>query len=159
MENLQIAKDLVERIKNGVECENGEKREFDIVDFLNLYGLDIIKFYAEVKDYLPYEERKVVSLFYAKYIPSKFIEYTDSISLSNEYDYHIMMNTTYIENVELDENYNVVPGTGKLITEEEKMKIIEYFESFGVRVTYKMLCCAIKRVGKGYDLSDSQREM
>lgn len=159
MENLQIAKDLIERIKTGVETENGEIREFDIIDFLNLYGLDIIKFYDEVKDYFRGEERKLLSLFYTKYIPSRFIEYTDSVTLSNEYDYHIMMNTTYIENAQLDEKNQLIPGTGVLISDEDKLRIIEYYDSFGIRVTYKMLYCAIKRIGQGYGLGESGREM
>ena len=159
MENLIIAKDVIERIQNGVETETGDIREFDIVDFLNLYGLDIIKFYDSVKDKLEPRERKILAVFYGKFVPSRFVDFCDSISARNSYDYAIMMGTNYIENIELDENGEMIPGTGRVITEEEKLRIIDFYENFGVRVTYKMLCCAIKRVAAGHDLEQTERSL
>ena len=164
MENLQIAYELIENIKNGVELETGEKREYDIIDFLITYRIDFVEFYNSVKNLLGIEAKKTLKIFYNKYVDNSHNCFGPETKISNEIVYENIMSTSFTENAKTDENNNVIPNSGRKITEEEKIKLIDFFKSLNIQVTTRMLNCGIKRIGKGYyfegyDFDDSQMSM
>ena len=138
-----IISKMAELIKNGVKMDDGTIREFDILDWYNIYyryfdnvGRDVISEIIESRDkrLRGYSSRAVRT--------RELISFASGQSVGN-ISYKITE-----KHVLMDKTYN--------LTDEEKEQIVKYFNAFSIPYTYLTLDCAAKRIKNygGYQKSD-----
>lgn len=117
-------KEIVNLINNGVLLSNGEKREFDLVDFYLFTDLSKRKFMNIIKDNVSSEEYANVSCFFSKYKGEKKIEGN-------------MIESLYLNKVLIpngwDSEGNVISYHD--VTKEEKMDTIITIGKMGIPLT------------------------
>lgn len=128
-------KKIIELIKNGVE-ENGKKRDFDLVDYYRITALNFDELLNIIKSRIDATDYRVLKTFIAKNQNDKEMTPFD---ISNLY------NTKTVVGVQFDAKRNIIPGTGREITKEEKQSIIMYLKKNNIRLTNKTYNIIYKR--------------
>ena len=126
---------LIQLIKNGIE-ENGKKREFNIVDYYKYTSLSFDELIRIVNGKINSSDYRILRTFIAKHKNDKKLSPNDIHNLYNQKD---------MIGIEFDGNGNVIPGTGREITKEEKEKIIKYLKSNNIPITNKTYNIIFKR--------------
>lgn len=118
---------VIDLIKNGV-VENGTKREFDLVDYYKYLPLGFDKQLRMVRDSINQDDYKLLCV-YAGSIKNE--------QLLSDAEIENLYNMKNVVNVKLDEENNIIPGSGREITKEEKQNLINYLEDNNIPVTNK----------------------
>lgn len=124
---LDKCKKIIELIKNGVE-ENDKRRDFDLVDYYKITSLNFEGLLNIIKGHLSAEDYRVLRIFIAK---NKNDKDMTSLDVSNLYNAKIVVGGQF------DAKRNIIPGTGREITKEEKQSIIMYLNKNNIRLTNK----------------------
>lgn len=122
---LTKANKIIKLIKNGIE-ENGIKRDFDLVDYYKNTSLSFEELLHVVEGKVGAEDYRALRMFIAKNKNDKEMTPRD---ISNLY------NTKIVIGAQFDYKRNIIPGTGREITKEEKQSIVKYLEYNNIRVT------------------------
>ena len=113
---LNMFRELIEKIEEGVTLPNGEKRPYDILDYTLSSKTDLNKLFEIVIHDFKEEIIKLKQFLNKNNLGTKLEKY------------HIQqIFSTYDElNAEKDDLGNPIPGTGRVITTEEKKMILDF---------------------------------
>ena len=114
---LNMFKDLKVKIEEGVTLPNGVKRPYDILDYTLTTKIDLNKLFEVVIHDLTKEE--VITLKH----------FLNKNHLGKKIDAHEIKQIFSIQeenNTKRDELGNPIPGTGRIITNEEKKMILDF---------------------------------
>lgn len=139
---------LLNYIKNGIVLSDGTIKDFDIVDYYNIYFENICKVYNNE------------NLTTGKPLLKSFIVKnlgTDALRpLNNEHKFvakhqvNDLLSTDIILFAQFDENNNVIEGTGYKVTEEDKVEAYDYLMNKHGIVYAKSLMAIFRRIASGY---------
>ena len=79
-----------------------------------------------------------------------------SFKLEN-FDRRQILETTHYVNLERDKNNMPIPGTGRLITEDENLQVIEYIEENDLPLTKKMYAIVLEEYLKDENLFNQSK--
>lgn len=133
--------EVIELIKNGVIEENGNVREFNLLDYYLIIKLNNETVFDIGKKVLDNQEMNLLRKFIGK--NSTNVIFYDSINLKKLLDEKVEINC------QKDKKGFPIPGTGKIITREEKQSIIDYLMENRVPLNSKTYDIALKRYLNG----------
>lgn len=144
--------ELIRLMSEGILMEDGTVRDFDIIDFYQNCNMSIENFYDRYVE--KYGKKDILTLrrFVRKYVGEFLVRgyYPSETKKFDEWSIKELIDTVdLIKNPEFDENGDYIIGSGRHITDEEKVEAYEYMKSFGHHVTYKMVNCALDRIANG----------
>lgn len=128
--DTELANKIFKNIVNGIDDDMGI-REFDSLDYYSLTKLPISSLKEQLVNFKcnPSDKRKI----------SSFIRKNDLKPLTR-YEKETLVKGIVTLNPEFDKYGNIIPGSGRKITEEEKLSIMDYIVSKGIPLnsrTYK----------------------
>lgn len=126
---------MVELIKNGIEV-NGKKREFDILDYYLFTKIEPVNILRIANNILPNDDLVILKRFLGK---NKILGKMGNKEIDN-----ILSSNVEIF-CEKDKYENPIPGTGRTITKEEKIYIIDFLKYNHVPFSTKTYNLAFKR--------------
>lgn len=132
---LEKSLEIVNLIINGIVVD-GKKRDFDILDYYEHTKMDFNEFLGLIKGKISLSEQKLVMRFVGKYHNNRELK---SNEISNIYK------TQTIIDVEFDKYGNIIPGSGREITTEEKQNVIMYLNSKNIPITNSTYNIAFRR--------------
>ena len=100
-----------------------------MVDYYKFTSLNFDELLHIIKGHIGSGDYKVLRTFTAKNQNDKEMTQND---ISNLY------NTKTVVGVQFDDKRNIIPGTGREITKEEKQSIIIYLKKHNIPITQKM---------------------
>lgn len=139
---------VIDLLKNGV-VENGVKREFDLIDYYKYLPIGFDRMLRIIRDDLNLDDYKLLST-YVKEIKNE--DELSEVAINNIY------NTKTIVGVKIDEENNIIPGTGREITKEEKQNIINYLKEVNIPITNKTYNAAYKKWLSGILIIESEEK-
>ena len=128
------------RLENGFE-ENGKKRKFDIIDYYNITSIPLSNIINIASKKL---NRK--QLYELKKLKTGFL-YSDKYNSSEE---KAILEEKRIIGVKFDNNGKMIEGSGREITIEEKMNIINYLKQINLSVNRMTYNAVFKRYIDGF---------
>lgn len=131
-------KKIVQQLINGVQLDNGEIRDFDMIDYYELTSMPPETFLNVVKNELSPKER----LIFIKFIKSN----TNLVPLNLIKLYSMLQ----ILDVQFDEKNRTIPGTGRVIEQFEKENLINYLKAMDIPLNMCTYNAALKRWKNGY---------
>lgn len=135
---ISNGKKMVNELKNGVLLENGDVRDFDIIDYYNLTTLKLQEFLNIIKSELTPQEIVLYRRF------------ANANGRINTLDLQQLYNQRQVFGVEFDKNNNPIMGTGREIQKEEKENIVNYLKESKLPLTINVYNAAFKRWKNGY---------
>ena len=130
-------KELLEHLDNGIIEPNGNKRNFDILDYyIFSKGMSPSEFIGNLEKNISLNDMRKVKQFFG---------YNNIGENLSEYYIKQIMATKDEVNLRRNEEGMPIPGTGRVITTEEKMGIIDYLLSNNIPLTTKLYALAMKR--------------
>ena len=133
---------------NGIVLKDGTVKDFDIVDYYNLFSENISKLYDE-KEGQP--EQRILKGFILKNIGGVVISAKGSDSrLADKHRVKELMATDIELFAKFDQNGNYIPNSGRKITEEEKIQAYDFLTMNNKMVTAKGLMRIFYRLASGY---------
>lgn len=140
-------------IINGVEMPDGTRREFDILDFYNIYNGDIYEFIRNNK--LNCDEARIINQFAARMFGKRNgnTGVSRNSIISEEYFHNVLFGIKLLKQC----NYDGVEYFRE-ITDDEKIQAWEYLNSFNAPVTHKSFNSVIDRFFNNIPL-DSKLEV
>ena len=144
--NKQIteeAENIIGLIKNGVTLENGEKREFDLIDYYECTSIPPKKMPVYINKKIMTTDIDQFQLLYLK----KFLNrYNNNPFVFNPINVNDKLSAINIYDCKKDENGRLIPGTGKTISENEKIALIEYLVNNKIPLIEGTYDAGIKRI-------------
>lgn len=131
-------KRIVSMILNGIDVDNDKKRPFDIVDYFTLTKILPSQMFTIIKSYLSPKERIIFKKFETHY------EKMQNLDLGR------LFSAKQIFGAKLDENGNIIEGTGRIITDYEKENIILYMKKNNLPLYSSVYQALFHRWQKGY---------
>ena len=119
------------KIRNGIE-ENGEIRDFDIIDYLSITKVPLSFAYKISKNTYNEELKK----FAFKHIDAE--KY-------NRYEYDALKTEKRIVGFKLDSKGRIIEGSGREITDKEKEELIEYLNENDIPINKHTYNAALRR--------------
>ena len=141
--NFSIALQVLDCIENGI-LDNGNYREFDLIDYFLITKLDKREMLKVIKEGLTCREAKVFGAFLSK---------NPELQLLNENNINKILTDKMVFGMRFDDNGVAIPGTGREITYEEKTNIINYINDNDIPFYEGVYRTAIKRLLNGIDLN------
>lgn len=132
-----IAVNVISFLKNGIPEEDGSTRKFDIFDYYcyTLQDLSELLCYVKSSNKFNVNDKKELSKFCTAFIESEM----------SELEVDKLLKSKHIINPLCDHNGRVIAGSGRVITEAEKISIIEYLKSNNIPLTSKTYRAAFNR--------------
>ncbi len=154
MENKEISKRIILDklqfyIENGIENRNGTIREFDYLDYMDLTDVsveELDKFWRKEDYHFRYNDK--IRNFFSK---------NKTASVLSTIDVEYLLKELYEIDCKRDKKGFPMPGTGRIITKEEKLAAIDFVINNGYPLTDKTYNCALKRILKGYMFIDIKK--
>jgi len=113
---------ILNYLKSGIVIDN-EIRQFDLIDYYQLFSYDFATFLRIYKEKMSKSEIILTKKFMAKYETDKPISWDDILNWKIEYDF------------EKDKKGFPIAGTGKILSEEEKRYIVNILKENKIPVT------------------------
>lgn len=130
-------KKIVYQIINGIELENGEKKEFDLLDYYRITKLNFEELEHILKRFhLNPDEYRNIKTFIAKNRKDNKLSPTDLQKIYN---------MKQVIGVEFDKKGNIIPGSGREVTAEEKQNIVKYLNYNHIPVTNRTYNLALRQ--------------
>lgn len=134
-------KELLEHLNNGIIEPNGNKRNFDILDYyIFSKGMSPSEFIGNLENNISSNDMRKVKQFFG---------YNNIGENLSEYYIKQIMATKNEVNLRRNKEGMPIPGTGRVITTEEKTGIIDYLLSNNIPLTTKLYALAMKRYISG----------
>lgn len=141
LENItREIKYIVYLLKNGVE-ENGIIRPFDLIDYYMITKRNINETLKYSRLILNEKDAQILKLFVKK---------NDKGGEYNKKDIELIMSEKVEVNCQKNKNGVIIPGTGEIFSNENKLKIIEYLKQNNIQVNRKTYTVAFRRYINGY---------
>lgn len=146
---------MIDKIKNGVESVDGNKRKYDVIDFYKDKTLPNRHIYAFAQEVLEKEELLQLKKFLnanrliVNCYASSFCGYNLNIE-------NILTDSKEV-NCKKDEFGNIIIGTGRLVTTEEKLATMEFLKQHHIPLTDRYYDLALNRYLEG-TLIDKETE-
>lgn len=137
-------------IKNKVD-DNGKLRDFDILDYFKITSLPINQIITMSFKYLSRSDQYELRNALQKYIKMNVLE-------TNEDDIREIMNETIIIGAEFDKRGKIIEGSGTLISNELKEKLISYLTDNGYPVNKATYRALYRRYNKGFIKLDEKKD-
>ena len=134
------------RLENGFD-EDGKKRKFDIIDYYNITSIPLSNIINIATKKLSRNQ-----LYKLKKIKKAFL-YSDKYNSSEEKE---ILEETRIIGVKFDNNGKMIEGSGREITLDEKLNIINYLKQINLSVNRMTYNAAFKRYIDGFIKFDSK---
>ena len=135
--NTKSGIEIVKLLESGIELENGEVREFDLIDYYELTNIDPGKMLLLLKKVVP----SVKLLDFKKFRGV----HNNDMTLTNE-ALNDTINSRIEFNCKTDEKGALLLNTGRVITDEEKLDILHYLVQNDIPVTRHTFFAGIKRI-------------
>lgn len=144
-------------ITNGIELENGEKRNFDLIDYYECTDIPPKKLYVYIS------AKRVLFGDLNHYDISEVKKYLFKITsnpfLQNPINIESKLSETIEFNCKKDENGKLLSGTGETVTEAERISLIEYLASKNLPLIEGTYNAGIKRImNKTFNVNDKTNE-
>ncbi len=123
-------------IKNGIVMETGEKRKFDIVDYYMVQKYESHDFLKISKDVLESEDYSNLKQFFSK---NKLLEKQKPFYVKG-----VLEEVTEVD-CKKDKNGFPIQGTGRIVTEEEKLSVMDFLRRNDVPLTSRTYNVAFRR--------------
>lgn len=156
---LKLANYSLDLIDKGIMTENG-RRDFDIIDFYDLarefgiVGVDVYKIIKSVRDYLAPADYKKLLVFSSNNVGFSKNSVDNRMNpIINECCIKELLDEIVVFNAEVTNGY-YVEGTGKLISAEEKLAVLERLYESQTEITYKGFRTGLKRIANNYSLEN-----
>ena len=123
-------KELLDKLTNGYE-ENGEKRNFDVIDYFTITSIPASNIVSVSSKYLKPSQVSTIR---------KFVNFNKGFTSGSLTDEKTILSEKRIVGVKFDKWGKIIEGSGREITEEEKLFLIDYLHSNYIpvnRFTYK----------------------
>ena len=133
-----LGHEIANKMKNGITYEDGRTRAYDVIDYYNDCKLPLYLFYVIIRDQLSLEEQRLFGSFIGKVVNS------EKLSL------RILYGTKSILELKYDENGNLIEGSGREITTEEKEALVKFIESHEWELTKTVYDAAFNRWKNGF---------
>lgn len=130
-------KTIIQKIKTGIELEDGTIRLFDLVDYYQFVTQPPRVMRTLMRGQIPDKDRAYLNKFCSKYIDDKELKQND---IDTKYKEVIIINC------DKDAKGRLIYESGRLITDEEKTAIIDYILSSGIPLTHGTYAACMKRV-------------
>ena len=145
-DNYLTIKNMWEEIKikiiNGIELNNGSNRQFDLLDYFEITNLLPNDFYIIMT------EKKIENDTFAL---RKFKTFVNNCLLDHilrPEQIELFYKQVYQYNLKKDENGNLIPNSGNIISYDDKVNIIEYLRSNNIPLYNRVLLIALSRFKK-----------
>ena len=130
-------------LENGVELENGETRNFDLIDYYEITDVEPVAMYSHICT-------KRLPVFCDVSKVKRFLNsFRTNIFLSNRIDKDTdkegKLNET-IKFAEKDENGKIIEGSYRVITREEKESLLKYLDDNNLPLTEGTYAAGIRRI-------------
>lgn len=126
---------LLDFLTNGITDSNNQIRDFDIIDYYELININ----FEEIVEHI--NERQYTSDEVR--LLKKFIN--KPAARHRDYEIKCIYECIHEINCQKDANGIIIHGTGRIINDSEKEKIINYLEKIGVPISYKNYILAVNR--------------
>lgn len=120
---MSKAKSIIDKIKNGVELEDGTKRNFTIIDYYLTTKLNLDELFNLIKKDLSAADVRAFRNFASK---NKNLQLWGEKRVENYYDMDITVGNKF------DENNKIIPNSGHVLSLKEKKYIVKYIKSLNV---------------------------
>lgn len=139
--DVRLVTEINELVNQGVLCNDGRLRKFDVLDYYERTSMSMKKFNVLCIEVLTGIDTKKIKQF----IKSNF----ESLKINDE-DVEMILNQHDEVRCEKDDRGYPIPGTGTIITNQEKLGIINYLKKLRVPLTYGTYYAAFRRYVNGY---------
>ena len=146
---VKAAKEVGNHLEEGYE-ENGEHRDFDIIDYFLITKYKLYEIYTSGSRVLSKNQLTLLKKFKINNETADEVNRADKVAIRDE---------KRIVGVQFDKNNKPIPNTGRIITEEEKENLIKYLTENKIpinRFTYRAL---MKRYLKGYIIFEEEKKL
>lgn len=142
-------------LKNGIELENGEIRNFDLIDYYECTDLSPKQLYVSISS-----KRLLfgdMATFDINGVKKYLFNITSNIFLENPINIENKLGEILEYDCKKDANGRLIQGTGKQVTELEKISLIEYLASKRIPLNEGAYSAGIKRImNKTFDVQDKK---
>lgn len=152
---MLVASQILNGIDKGVLTENGEVRAFDIFDYYAITDIGIFSF-VKIMEKLNFDVAKKIRFFANEQIGRK-ITYKAYNFHDPETLLEYVLTIDFVRDVDFDENYHIIPGSGKTVTEEEKRNIVEFMTELNCPLNEIFFNRAVDRLENNIPLNTSGR--
>lgn len=141
---VEMVKEMTQEMKNGIDG-----RSFDIIDYYRYIKIPFDDVLKIINGKLNAEETRLFKRFVTKY---------NNLKELNENNINYILSEIVEVECERDKNDNIIKGTGRIITRDEKVKIMDYIKSLNIPLNLASYRSAFDRYVKGYlDLNEKGR--
>ena len=147
---LKVYPTIFELVDRGIQLQDGRIRNFDLIDYYRLVGVDLNRFMNVVQSVYKGKERSQripLETFKVKF----FSKYQEPQNLTEEKVLHDYFAT----GIKYDQDNKPIPGTGHVYTPEEKELIINFIKANNAPLNSYTYRDGIKRMENGYLLVDA----
>ena len=134
--NSEIYNAILYYLKNGIQMESSQSREFDVLDYYYMFKKPL----GELLKYLSYEKKNITGKDY--YLLRTFVAKGAN---QKPLDLYNVMNTDVEYNCSRDLRGFPIKGTGRILLESEKEYIIKFLRDNEIPLTGKTYYIAVKR--------------
>ncbi len=127
---------IVEGIKSGIVIDEETTRPYDLIDYYLATKMSLEDFFAICSERLSAADLKIVKRFFDKYRYQYFLGDADIRMILADWDE---------VNTKKDEKGIPIYGSGRLITSEEKLAVIDYLNRHKICVTDRTYAIAFRR--------------
>jgi len=146
---MSKAKSIIDKIKNGVELEDGTKRDFTIIDYYLSTKLSLDELFNLIKKDLTAADVRAFRNFASK---------NSNIQLWGEQRIENYYNTDITLGIKFDSNNKIIPNSGHTLTQEEKEYIIKYIRLLNVPLCQQTVNIIQKEIIDGKIIVPSEPE-
>ncbi len=136
IKSLAYIPEILNMLKNGVIDSNGQVREFDLIDYFMMVDLDFESLVKGIREDISVEDLKIFR---------KFTQRNKYFTENFQTEINEFLNSTLEVNCEFDNNGNSIANSGRIITQEEKTKIMEFLIENHIPLNRRTFSIALKR--------------
>lgn len=142
--------EVINQLQNGVLLEDGSIRDFDLIDYYEMMNIKPKEAVNLLKKYISNHQLVGLKIFSQRYLEDK--ELTPK-------DVSIKLNERLEINCQKDKRGIFVRGTGKVISDDEKLAVINYILNKRIPLTDGTYESGLARVKKNvFDLDKAENE-
>lgn len=146
---MSKAKSIIDKIKNGVELEDGSKRDFTIVDYYLTTKLNLDELFSLVKKDLTSDDVRAFRNFASK---NKNLQLWGEQKIENYYNMNITVGNKF------DKNKNIIVNSGHELSLEEKKYIVKYIKSLNIPLCWQTVNIIQKEIFNENIIVPTQKE-
>lgn len=127
---------MINYIENGVPLENGEIRNFDIIDYYFMTNLSYDELYEKIKKNLNLKQIRAFK---------QFCTNNSLVRVRELEDCGVLLYCKLTIGVQFDSKGNVIPGSGKSVTLDDNVRLLKFLHDNNIPLCAKAMDCAQRR--------------